>query len=127
MANSISEGPWPSLIIALFFFITLFLCLRLSTAFSLYQKTLRKNFLNAYDFSYANCQSGRYRIEKNRSPLKEIKSLGEKTEYHLIFSKKTFNPQDVLAFNQVIADLKKKGYLQELADKYNLTLAETGK
>lgn len=91
------------------------------------QTTLRKVENNSYEFGYANCQSGRAWIEKNRSPLKEIASLGEKTVYYLIFSKKTFNDEAVKSFNQVVTDLRRNGYLQELADKYKLTLADIGK
>jgi ABC-type amino acid transport substrate-binding protein len=89
--------------------------------------SLRKAENNTHDFSYVNCETGRFWIEKNRSQLKEITSLGEKTNYHFIFSKKTFTEGDVKAFNDVLMGLKKNGFLQELADKYKLKLAEIGK
>lgn len=89
--------------------------------------SLRKAESNAYEFSYVNCQSGRYWVEKNRSPLKEVSTLGEKTIYYIIFSKKTFTDQDVAEFNAILETLRKNGFLQELADRYKLTLAEIGK
>lgn len=89
--------------------------------------SMRKAENNTHDFVYVNCETGRFLIEKNRSPLKEITSLGEKTDYHIIFSKKTFTDRDVKAFNDVLVSLRNKGYLQELAEKYKLTLAEISK
>jgi ABC-type amino acid transport substrate-binding protein len=89
--------------------------------------SLRKAENNTHDFTYVNCETGRFWVDKNRSQLKEITSLGEKTDYHFIFSKKTFTEQDVKAYNEVLMDLRKRGFLQELAAKYKLTLAGIGK
>lgn len=89
--------------------------------------SLRKAENNTHDFSYVNCESGHYWINKNRSNLREIKSLGEKTNYYIFFSKKTFSEKDVKEFNDSVDVLRKNGYLKELADKYKLTLAEVDK
>lgn len=86
--------------------------------------TLRKTENNTHDFGYVNCEAARIWIEKHRSQLREITSLGEKTDYYFIFSKKTFSPQDAKEFNDSLLLLKKTGYLKEIADKYKLTLAE---
>lgn len=89
--------------------------------------SFRKAENSTHDFAYVNCETGRFLIEKTRSQLKEITSLGEKSDYHIVFSKKTFTADDVKAFNEALMQLRKKGYLQEVAEKYKLTLAEIGK
>ena len=89
--------------------------------------SFRKAENNTHDFAYVNCETGRFLIEKTRSQLKEIKSLGEKIDYHIVFSKKTFTERDVKAFNDALMQLRKSGYLQEVAEKYKLTLAEISK
>ena len=89
--------------------------------------SFRKAENNTHDFAYVNCETGRFLIEKTRSQLKEIKSLAEKIDYHMVFSKKTFTEQDVKTFNEALIQLRKKGYLQEVAEKYKLTLAGISK
>lgn len=88
---------------------------------------LRKAENNTHDFSYVNCESGRYWIDKNRSSLKELPTLGEKTEYYIYFSRKNFSEANVKEFNKSLETLRKNGFLKELADKYKLTLAEIDK
>lgn len=85
---------------------------------------LRKAENNTHDFSYVNCESGSYWIEKNRSTLKELPTLGEKTVYYIYFSKKNLTEANVQEFNKALETLRKNGFLKVLADKYKLTLAE---
>lgn len=92
-----------------------------------YHSALRKAESNTYNFTYANCDTGKHWIERYRSQLKEVPGLRDTTLYHVVFTKKNSGDQDLRDFNETLKELRKSGFLENVAEKYKIKLAPSVK
>lgn len=85
---------------------------------SLFQKTDN----NSISLAYANTDAGLSWIKRHRSNLQQIPQLGEDVVYYVVFSKKLVDEKHLKDFETQLDDLRKKGFLAGIADKYKLQL-----